>query len=240
MRGIDISSHQTGLDLSRLPGSGYDFAILRITYGATLEDQTAPGFYMRAREAGVPVGGYCYCYAQTPEQARAAAETAARYLMGFPLPLGLFVDIEEPEQLALSHDALLAMVLAFCDRVREAGYTPGVYGSEGTLWAKLRPEELPDDVLIWVAHYGKEPAMPCDLWQSSDRGVFPGYAGPVDVNEVQSDRFQRLVFEESGGDDTATIEALCGIIAEQAEIIKNQAAELERLRSLTNKLEGKI
>ena len=239
MRGIDISHWQQGLDVGNILMDGLEFVILKITDGGAYTDQSAAFNYTKAKTAGIPAGGYCYSHAVNAPQARAEAAHILDTIMGFPMPLGLYLDVEEPEQLALPHDVLMNVLIAWCDAIRAAGYIPGVYGSEGTLWAKIRPEELPEDVLIWVAHYGKEPAIPCDIWQSSDRGVFPGYVGPVDVNEVQSDRFHRLVLEESAGDDTSTIEALCGIISEQAEIIKKQAAELERLRSLAKELEGK-
>ena len=234
MKGIDISHYQKGLELGALPAAGFDFVILKITEGNSLADETAPAFYMRARSAGIPVGGYCYSHALTPEAAREEAAFLLWQLRGFPAPLGLYLDVEEPEQLALPHDALLDIVLAFCGAVREAGYRPGVYGSEYNLWARLSPEELPEDALIWVAHYGKEPAMPCDLWQSSDRGCVPGYGGYVDVDEARSARFQSLA---PGGDCGEILAELADLTARQAEIIQKQAAATERLRSLLTQKE---
>ena len=193
MTGIDISHYQKGLELGALPAAGFDFVILKITEGNSLADETAPAFYMRARSAGIPVGGYCYSHALTPEAAREEAAFLLWQLRGFPAPLGLYLDVEEPEQLALSHDALLDTVLAFCGAVREAGYRPGVYGSEYNLWARLSPEELPEDVLIWVAHYGKEPDVACDLWQSSDSGKIGGVT--VDTDEVRSSYFESLALK---------------------------------------------
>ena len=73
MRGIDISHYQKGLDIGVLPTAGFDFAILKITEGSSHADETAPSFYMRARAAGIPVGGYCYSRALTPEAARPSA-----------------------------------------------------------------------------------------------------------------------------------------------------------------------
>lgn len=234
MRGIDISHYQKGLDIGVLPAAGFDFAILKITEGSSHADETAPSFYMRARAAGIPVGGYCYSRALTPEAARQEAAFLLWQLRGFAAPLGLFLDVEEPEQLSLPAEALLETVLAFCAAVREAGYRPGVYGSAYNLWAKLRPEGLPEDVLIWVAHYGGVPEMPCDLWQSSARGSVPGYEGYVDVDEVRSARFQSLVV---GGECGEILAELADLTARQTEIIKKQAAATERLRSLLTQKE---
>ena len=192
MKGIDVSHYQNGLDIQSIRDAGFDFAILKITEGDSLADASAPAFYMRAREAGIPTGGYCYSHAATPEEARAEARFLIRELRGFPIPLGLYMDVEEQRQLALPREALLETVLAFCGEVRAAGYIPGLYGSERNLWARISPDELPDDVLIWVARYGKTPALPCDLWQSTDRGTVAGYAGFVDVDEALSARFREL------------------------------------------------
>lgn len=84
------------------------------------------------------------------------------------------------------------MIDAFCATVREAGYLPGIYGSEYNLWRKVDPNSF-GNAIIWVAHYGRQPDIPCDLWQDSDSGRFPGYNGPVDTDVVRSERFMRLV-----------------------------------------------
>lgn len=112
---------------------------------------------------------------------------------GFPFPLGLYLDIEEAEQLALPAETLYAIAAAWCKTIQDAGYIAGLYGSEGTLWAKINPNRVPKGVMVWVAHYGKQPDVPCDLWQSSDSGSVPGYDGPVDTDVVRSDAFERLV-----------------------------------------------
>ena len=193
MRGVDLSHYQKGLSIRQLRDAGCDFAILKLTEGSGLADSAAFDFYREARELGFPVGGYCYSHAQTPEEARSEARFLLETVRGFPLPCGVFLDMEEAKQLALSREKLREIVNAWCAEIRAAGYVPGVYGSEYNLWAKLSPEELPAGTLVWAAHYGREPDMPCDLWQSSDKGHIAGYDGPVDTDEPRSERFQALV-----------------------------------------------
>lgn len=118
-------------------------------------------------------------------------------LCGFPMPLGLYIDVEAPEQLALPADELQEVVLAFCEEIEAAGYIPGVYSSEYTGWSKLDLDALPADALIWVAHYGREPDMACDLWQTSESAGIPGFDGCVDVDEVRSARFASLLSGEA-------------------------------------------
>ncbi len=234
MRGIDVSRWQAELDIGAAAEAGCGFVILKVTEGAAIKDPMAPVHYTRAGRAGVPTGGYCYSHALTSEQARLEAAYLLEAIGGFPMPLGLYLDLEEPEQLALSREKLLEIVRAFCAEVRGAGYLPGVYGSEYNLWAKISPGDLPEDVLIWTAHYGRAPDMPCDLWQSTDQGRLPGYDGPVDLDEVRSERFRRLVI---GGGSGGTLEELCDLTQRQAEIIKKQAAENARLRRLLDEKE---
>ena len=208
MNGIDISHWQDGLDMSRVKEGGHEFAILKITDGATYRDQSAVDFYVEAGKAGIPVGGYCYSHATTPEQAWTEAQYMLETINGFPFPLGLYLDIEEEAQLALPAETLYAIAAAWCKTIQDAGYVAGLYGSEGTLWAKINPNRVPSGVMVWIAHYGKQPDVPCDLWQSSDSGSVPGYNGPVDTDVVRSEAFERMV--QGYAPDACPIDGPCG------------------------------
>lgn len=194
MKGVDISHYQDGITIRQLMDAGMDFAIIKVTEGTAYTDTSAFGFYREAHELGFPLGGYCYSHAMTPEEAVIEAGHIVETLNGVPMPCGVYLDMEEPEQLALSHDALLEIVRAWCMAIDSAGYTPGIYSSAGTLWAKVSPDETPIGSLAWVAKWSQTPPdLPCDLWQSSDCGTIPGYDGPVDTDEARSDYFKTLV-----------------------------------------------
>lgn len=193
MTGVDISHYQKGLTIRQIRDAGKEFLIIKLTEGDYLVDSAAFGFYHEAFTTDFPVGCYCYSHAVTKEQARREAEFLLKTINGFPMPCGIFLDVEEPKQLELPDNMLLAVINAWSGAIRAAGYVPGVYGSEYNLWAKISPDELEEDALIWVAHYGKEPDVPCDLWQSSDSGRVDGYSGKVDTDEARSERFRTLV-----------------------------------------------
>lgn len=193
MKGIDISHYQQGLKIKQVMAAGNDFVIIKLTEGASVVDAAAYEYYQDCYALEYPVGCYCYSHATTPEQARAEAKFLLGTLNGFPMPCGIYMDVEAPEMLELSNTALRAVVDAFCDTVRKAGYTPGLYGSELNLWAKVNPDSLEEDVIVWIARYGRSPDSVCDLWQSSDSGRVAGYDGPVDTDEVRSERFKALV-----------------------------------------------
>lgn len=187
VRGIDISSWQKGL--VSLP---VDFAIFKISEGRTWSDPCFDDFYELAKREGVPVGAYVFSYATTEEIARQEANKALSLLKGRYLPLGLYMDVESAEMLALSDSKLTAVVKAFCDTVRDAGYVAGAYGSAGQLWAKVGPPYV-GDIIVWAASWGAKPSISCDLWQYTDNERILGYNGPVDGDEALSERFIAMV-----------------------------------------------
>lgn len=194
MKGVDISHYQKGLTIRQLKEAGYDFAIIKLTEGVSIVDKAAFDFYREAYELGFPVGCYCYSHATTAKEAAAEAGHLLDTLNGFPMPCGAFLDVEEPKQICLSHDALLDVLDAWCAGIAEHGYIPGVYGSEGNLWAKINPDELPVVTLIWAAKWSQTPPhTPCDIWQTSESGRVSGYGGNIDTDLSRSDRFKAIV-----------------------------------------------
>lgn len=199
MKGVDISHYQKELTIRQLKDAGYEFAIIKLTEGISIVDKAAFDFYREAYELGFPVGCYCYSHATTAKEAAAEAGHLLDALNGFPMPLGIYLDVEEPKQLGLSHDALLDVLDAWCAGIAEHGYIPGVYGSEGNLWAKVKPDELPSGTMVWVAKWSQTPpSVPCDLWQTSDSGRVDGYGGPVDTDETRGQRLEGLLLGFAG------------------------------------------
>lgn len=186
-KGIDISNWQRGIDLAALQT---DFIICKISEGADWTDPRFDGFYNTAK---APLGAYVYSHATTQEAARAEAQKALSLLNGRKLPLGVYIDVEEGAQLALSDAALTAVVKAFCDTIKAGGYRAGAYGSAGNLWRKVGPAYLGDDVLVWVASWGAEPRIGCDIWQYSDSERLPGFTGNLDGNKAMSERFAAII-----------------------------------------------
>jgi len=188
MKGIDISSWQNGISADAI--NSQDFAIFKISEGRTWSDPCFNSFYGAAK---IPVGAYVFSYATTEAVAREEARKALSLINGSPLPLGIFMDVENPTQLSLRDSELTAVVKAFCDEIRDAGYICGAYGSAGQLWAKVGPKYLGDDVLVWAASWGSKPRFECDVWQYTDGADISGYNGPVDGDEAMSERFIALV-----------------------------------------------
>jgi hypothetical protein len=196
LKGIDISSWQAGLDIDKL---GIDFAILKISEGQSWVDPQFDTFYTQAT---VPVGAYVYSHATTIQAAEQEAQKALSLLRGRPCPLGVYMDVEAAEQLMLSDNQLTDVVRAFCNIIKSGGYIAGVYGSEGNLWAKVRPSALDGDTLIWVAKWSSmRPSMPCDIWQYTDQARLDFYSGNLDGDEAVSNRFISLVGGNTPAED---------------------------------------
>ena len=190
MNGIDISSYQEGLDIKSLPSKGVEFLILKVGEGKTLADKCFNSFY---DATSLPLGAYFLSYAVTTSEAVRDAKRALELVNGRALPLGLYMDVESMEQMRLSDSVLRDVIKAFCDTVRDAGYTPGVYSSEFAAWSKVNPKDLGEDVLVWIAMYSGKPRKKCDIWQSSETGRIVGFNGKIDIDESMSNRFEEFV-----------------------------------------------
>lgn len=188
MKGFDISEHQRGLNLAATKA---DFLIIRIGYGTSGTDPLFESFYNSAISLGIPVGAYYYSYATSTETAIRDANRALSLIHGRPLPLGLYMDVEDQSQMRLSDSFLTAVVKAWCDTIKAGGYLAGAYGSDGNLWGKVGPSYLGDDVLVWVAAWSKRPHIACDIWQTSENGYIDGIK--IDTDESCSTRFEALV-----------------------------------------------
>lgn len=191
LHGIDISSWQAGMSAASI--NSVDFAILKISEGQSWVDTQFDNFYTMAK---IPLGAYVYSHATTEAEARAEAQNALSLAAGRKLPLGIYMDVEESKQLALRDSELTAVVKAFCDTIKSGGYRAGAYGSNGNLWAKVGVDYLGSDVIMWTAQWGGRPQKG-DVWQFTASDHIDGYSERVDGNKVLSEKFARLITEDT-------------------------------------------
>lgn len=124
--GIDISTWQKGIDLSKAKSEGIEFAILRAGYSTTKDNQFET-FYSQCKSLGIPVGAYLYSYATTVEQAKAEARALLGFLKGKVFEYPIVLDIEDKSQKKLSKSTNDAMIRAFGEIIEGAGYWFSVY-----------------------------------------------------------------------------------------------------------------
>ena len=73
--------------------------------------------------------------------------------------------------------------ITFCEMIKQAGYTPMIYGNLKTFMLMLDLEKL-EEYDKWFAHYDEEFYYPYDfkIWQYTDAGSVAGINGEVDIN----------------------------------------------------------
>lgn len=201
MKGVDISHHNGSLKMSLLRPAGFAFAVMKVSEGNGIRDRQFDRYWAEASEIDLPVGAYVFSHATSTDAAVAEANYALSIICGRELPLGIYIDVETSGQMSIPKEQLRDTVRAFCQTVERAGYRSGIYGSEYKAWARLDPGDFPHS-LIWVAHYGKEPEIPCDIWQSSDNGRVTGYDGAVDTDIVMSERMSAIISGATGSNDS--------------------------------------
>ena len=83
----------------------------------------------------------------------------------------------------LSKAQRTAVCKAFCETIRSAGYTPGVYASKYWYYDNLDASAL-NNYKIWLAHYTTQTDYKgkYELWQKSCTGRINGINGNVDID----------------------------------------------------------
>ena len=193
--GIDVSHHQGTVDWAQIHQAGYDFAMIRTGYGHRNDekDQTDTRFaenIVNATTAGMKVGVYHISYAMTPEAAKEEAQFCLsilepyRDLVDYPVAF----DIETVEHSRLPEAELEAIVVAFCEEIEQAGYTPMVYLYDSWLTHHPGCKQIAG-YDIWTASWQSSPQNDYDfiMWQYTNEGELPGIETNVDINYAYCD-----------------------------------------------------
>ncbi len=190
MLGIDVSAYQQDIDWQAVRAAGVEFVMLRVGFrgygstGSLNADSAFLSHYAGAREAGLKIGAYFFSQAITAEEAAEEAAFALSLVDGLTLELPIAYDWEYIRETARTGNMDAAGVtdcaIAFCEAIRQAGYTPMLYSSEGQSYLEL---ERLGAYPLWAACYG-EMTYPwkLQLWQYTNTGTVAGIAGNVDLN----------------------------------------------------------
>lgn len=191
--GIDISEFQGEIDWEQVKQADIDFAFIRVGYrtygdGIITYDSAFQRNIEGAQKAGIKVGAYFYSQAtnadEAVEEADAMIDALAPYDITYPVVYDWeIVHTDSARTDDVSVEALADCCVAFCERIKDSGYTPMVYQNTGTAMHKL---DLPriKDYDFWLAEYGDKPSYYYDfkIWQYSNTGHIPGIEGDVDLN----------------------------------------------------------
>ncbi len=194
VKGVDVSHHNGTIDWNKVKKQGYEFAILRLGYrgygtdGTLNVDEQFQTSFKAARKAGMKLGVYFFSQAVNEQEALEEAELTLTELNNSKLDLPVFFDPElitndKARTDGLSGKQFTQNTIAYCERIREAGYQPAIYSN---LYWEARLFDLYElrDYPIWYADYQAVPQTPYDFkfWQYSESGSVDGITGGTDLD----------------------------------------------------------
>ncbi len=160
IKGVDISYCQEGIDFAELKKAGVKFVIIRAGF-STKNDVTMDKFVADCNKYGIDYGFYWYSYAMSIAEAKAEANKCVEVIKGLTPAYPVFFDMEEKRQISgLNNATRTEMAKAFCEIVRAAGFTPGIYANPSFLECYYNKSELVGKFDIWLAHWTYRPDKP--------------------------------------------------------------------------------
>ena len=191
--GIDVSKYQPSINWASVKASGVSYVIIRCGYrgastGVLIQDPYFTSHIKGAKAAGLKVGVYFFTTALNETEAVEEASMCAALCSGYGINYPIFMDCESssrPGYNELSASERTAIIKAFCNTIKSAGYTPGVYANKTWLSSKMNTSSL-SGAKIWLAQYnsaGPTYSGRYDLWQYTSKGHVDGISGNVDMNQ---------------------------------------------------------
>jgi GH25 family lysozyme M1 (1,4-beta-N-acetylmuramidase) len=192
--GIDISRHEGEIDWKKVKESGVEFVFIRIGYrgyqtGILHLDENFHQNIKGALEQNLDIGVYVFSQAINEEEALEEAELVIKELENYKITLPVVFDPEsisweEARTDDISGEQFTKNTIAFCNRVKEAGYDPMIYSN--LIWeTEFFDLSQLSEYKIWFADYEKKPQSPYhfEFWQYEGEGIkVPGINRKVDAD----------------------------------------------------------
>ena len=209
VNGVDTSTWQSkNCDWKKAKAAGVDYAIMRVTWSGygkgtlkTKEDDVFQQMYKNAKAAGVMCGVYVFSQAKNTSEAIKEADYAVARLKALgigpkDLELPVYMDYEfagtklTGRLYGINKTTATNAAVAFCNRIKSYGYTPGIYANTGFFRTYIDTSKFSSDVDLWCAQYYKlcESGVNYSKWQYSSTAKidgllsWAGLKGNIDVN----------------------------------------------------------
>lgn len=193
--GVDLSYHNEEVDFAELAASPVEFVMLRCGYrgyteGGLVEDERFREYAKACNDNGLDLGVYFFTQAITEEEAIYEADYVIKLLQDYDITYPVAFDTEyvddkeaRTNKADLSKEELTNICIAFCERIKEAGYHPMIYASENWFRRKLDVKKL-TDYDYWAPQYLEDNDFLFDftIWQYTDSGNAPGVKGQCDLD----------------------------------------------------------
>lgn len=192
-KGIDVSKYQGKIEWDKVKADGVEFAIIRLGIrgyesGKIVLDEYFDRNMREANEAGVLTGVYFFTQAVNEEEAIEEAQFVIEHLQDYDVTCPVVLDIEKIEGAkgranGLTSEERTDVAIAFCETIKEAGYTPMIYGNIKCFGKMLDMTRL-EEYQKWFAFYDEYLYFPyrVDMWQYTENGSVDGIKGNVDMN----------------------------------------------------------
>ena len=193
--GVDLSYHQENVNWDELQNSGIDFVILRCGYrgyseGGLVKDEKFDEYAAQCNARDIPLGVYFFTQAISVEEAEREADFVIDLIKDYKISYPVAFDTEYVSDAGartnteeIDEDLRTEMCIAFCERIRQAGYYPMIYASENWIRRELNFEAL-QDYDFWAPQYLEENDFMYDftIWQYTERGFIKGVDEQVDLD----------------------------------------------------------
>ena len=198
LKGVDVSRHQGTIDWRRVSDEDISYAFIRAGFRGNTEGKISEDEYFAdniegALDNGINVGVYFYTQALSGEEAEEEAEFVLDliepYDVTYPVVLDLEdVGLDDTRTAGMTKSEYTRAAIAFCETIKDAGYTPMIYGNLKTFMIMLDMRQI-EEYDKWFAYYDESVYFPYDfaIWQYSSKGTVNGIGGDVDMNVCMKD-----------------------------------------------------
>ena len=134
-KGVDISSNNGSVDITKIKKAGYDFVMIRCGFGEDITSQDDNRWEENVKKceaAGMPWGAYFYSYACSESSAKSELAHALRLLKGKKPTLPVAFDMEDADGYKARHGGwnktnVDRACRIFLEGIAKAGYYPMLY-----------------------------------------------------------------------------------------------------------------
>ena len=188
-----MSKYQGEIDWEKVADDDVEYAFIRLgirgySEGEIMEDETFEDNIKGARQNDIDVGVYFFTQATSVEEAEEEAQYVLDTIEPYKVTYPVVIDVEavnnsDARTKELTKEERTEYCIAFCEMIKNAGYTPMIYGNLKTFMLLLDLEQL-EEYEKWFALYDEQVYYPYDfkVWQYTDEGKVDGIDVNVDLN----------------------------------------------------------
>lgn len=193
-KGIDVSTFQGNINWKKVKNDGMDFAIIRLGFrgyesGKIVLDSKYEDNIKDSIEAGLDTGVYFFTEALNEKEAIEEADFVIENLKDYKINMPVVIDVEESANKEktrtkdLTKEQRTKNVIAFCERIKDAGYDVMIYGNLKSFMIMMEIEAL-EEYDKWFAYYRYPFHFPykIKMWQYTSSEKINGIDGKADVN----------------------------------------------------------